>query len=194
MSFNFFPLVFRQKHIIRWGLMRNVTKETLSEHSYETAVIAHALALIGNTYFGKNYNADRIVTLALYHDATEVFTGDLPTPIKYYNNEIRSIYASIEDNAKNQLIMKLPPEMQGEYDRILSQSESEEMKKLCKIADVLSAYIKCIEEEKSGNGEFSDAKLSTEKKLKSYDCEELDYFMKHFLPSFEKNLDELQKN
>ena len=193
MSFNFFPLVFRQKHIARWGLMRNVTKETLSEHSFETAVIAHALAVIGNTYFGKSYNTDRIVTLALYHDATEVFTGDLPTPIKY-NEGIRSAYASIEENARGQLISKLPPEMQEEYGSILSMRESDELTRLCKIADVLSAYIKCIEEEKSGNTEFKDAKLATEKKLKSYNCPELDYFTEHFLPSFEKSLDELQKS
>lgn len=193
MSYNFFPLVFRQKHIIRWGLMRNVTPETLSQHSYETAVIAHALALIGNEYFGKNYNAERAVTLALFHDAAEVFTGDLPTPVKYYNGDIRTTYSAIEENAKDQLISKLPDALKGIYDGILSQDDSPELKRLVKIADVLTAYIKCIEEEKSGNNEFTDAKYSTEKKLETYRCDELDFFMKNFLPSFSKSLDELQK-
>lgn len=194
MSFNFFPLVFRQKHIIRWGLMRNVSQETLSQHSYETAVIAHALATIGNTYFSKNYNADRAVTLALFHDATEVFTGDLPTPVKYYNSEIRSTYAAIEDEAREQLVSKLPAELKDGYDAILAGNADEELRRLVKTADILAAYIKCVEEEKSGNTEFADAKLSTENKLKNYQSQELDFFLENFLPAFSKSLDELQKN
>ena len=189
---SFFAVFFRQKYINRWGLMRNDTQENLSTHASEVSCIAHALALIGNKYFGKNYNADRAAVLALYHDMPEVFTGDLPTPVKYANPTLRKCYAELEEQATNQLIDRLPDEMKDEYRNLLNITESDkELKKLIKGADKLCALIKCMEEEKSGNTDFISAKESTENALKEIMFDELDYFMKHFLPSFSGTLDEL---
>jgi 5'-deoxynucleotidase len=189
---SFFAVFFRQKYINRWGLMRNVTNENLSIHASEVACIAHALAVIGNTYFQKNYDCNRVAVLALYHDMPEVFTGDLPTPVKYANKELRDCYAELESQAVEQLINRLPREMQNEYKGLVDISPDEkELKKLVKAADKLCALIKCIEEEKSGNRDFSSAKESTEKSLKKMDCEELDYFIENFLPCFFGTLDEL---
>ena len=189
---SFFAVFFRQKYINRWGLMRNDTQENLSTHASEVSCIAHALAVIGNKYFGKNYNADRAAVLALYHDMPEVFTGDLPTPVKYANPTLRKCYAELESQATNQLIDRLPDEMKDEYRNLLNITKSdEELKILIKGADKLCALIKCMEEEKSGNTDFISAKESTEKALKEIMFDELDYFIKHFLPSFSGTLDEL---
>ncbi len=189
---SFFAVFFRQKYINRWGLMRNVTEENLSTHAAEVSCIAHALAVIGNTYFGKKYDCDRAALLALYHDMPEVFTGDLPTPVKYANTALRQCYAQLENQAVEQLIKRLPEEMQKEYESLVRTDEQDkELKKLVKGADKLCALIKCIEEEKSGNNEFTSARESTEKALKKMDSEELDYFIKNFLPSFSGTLDEL---
>lgn len=192
----FFPLVFRQKYIRRWGLMRNITTETLAEHSYEVAVTAHALALIGNHIFGKSYDADRTATLALFHDAPEVFTGDLPTPVKYYNSEIRANYAAIERNAIDQLTSKLSPEISSEYAAILGSIERKndrELVPLVHAADKICAYIKCVEEEKGGNSEFRSARASVKASLDKIDLPELSWFCEHILPAFECDLDELQR-
>lgn len=193
----FFPLVFRQKYIRRWGLMRNLTTETLAEHSYEVAVTAHALALIGNAMFGRSYDADRTATLALFHDAPEVFTGDLPTPVKYYNQQIRENYAAIERNAVDQLTSKITPEIRGEYSAILNEGQrpcDAELWALVHAADKLCAYIKCIEEEKGGNSEFRSAKASTRASLDRIDLPELKWFIEQVLPCFECDLDELQNS
>ena len=193
----FFPLVFRQKYIRRWGLMRNITTETLAEHSFEVAVTAHALALIGNNLFGRNYDADRTATLALFHDAPEVFTGDLPTPVKYYNKDIRENYAVIERNAVAQLTSKIAPEIASEYSAILGSSVREgdrELLPLVHAADKVCAYIKCVEEEKGGNSEFRSAKASTMASIEKIDLPELRWFIEHVLPSFENDLDELQNS
>lgn len=193
----FFPLVFRQKYIRRWGLMRNITTETLAEHSFEVAVTAHALALIGNNLFGRNYDADRTATLALFHDAPEVFTGDLPTPVKYYNKDIRENYAAIERNAVAQLTSKIEPEIADEYSAILGSSVREgdrELLPLVHAADKVCAYIKCVEEEKGGNSEFRSAKASTMASIEKIDLPELRWFIEHVLPSFENDLDELQNS
>lgn len=189
---SFFAVFFRQKYINRWGLMRNVMNENLSTHAAEVSCVAHALALIGNTYFGKNYDADRVAVLALYHDMPEVFTGDLPTPVKYANQALRQCYAELENQATKQLIDRLPPELQSEYEKILEVFPiDKEIKKLIKGADKLCALIKCIEEEKSGNKDFTSARESTEKSLRDMKFEELDYFMENFLPAFSGTLDEL---
>lgn len=189
---SFFAVFFRQKYINRWGLMRNVTNENLSTHAAEVSCIAHALAVIGNTYFGKSYNADRVAALALYHDMPEVFTGDLPTPVKYANEALRSCYAELEAKAVEQLTDRLPKELQGEYKGLLEMNdEDRQLKKLVKGADKLCALIKCIEEEKSGNSDFSSARASIERSLNEISFEELDYFIKNFLPAFEGTLDEL---
>lgn len=189
---SFFAVFFRQKYINRWGLMRNVMNENLSTHAAEVSCVAHALALIGNTYFGKNYDADRVAVLALYHDMPEVFTGDLPTPVKYANTALRQCYAELEEQATRQLIDRLPVELQNEYGNILELSpEDKELKKLIKGADKLCALIKCIEEEKSGNKDFVSAREATEKSLFDMKFDELDYFIENFLPAFSGTLDEL---
>lgn len=187
---SFFSLLFRQKYITRWGLMRNTTSESLAEHSAQVAAVAHALAVIGNTKFGKHYDTGKIACIALYHDAAEVFTGDMPTPIKYFSPEMRSGYALIEKQATDKLISKLPEELRAEYASLLTP-EDEENEKIVKIADKLCAYIKCLTEEASGNREFLSAKQSTEDALDRYDSPELEYFREKFLCSFLLTLDEM---
>lgn len=188
----FYPMVFRQKYIHRWGLMRNMTEETLSEHSYDVAVLTHALCTIANRIFGKSYDTGKAVCYALFHDVQEVYTGDMPTPAKYYNEEMRKNYAKIEDNATEQLLSKLPEELFDDYNDLLHPEDSE-YHAIVKAADKLSAYIKCIEELKCNNNEFKSAAASTLAALKANPLPELAYFMKHFLPAFEADLDELQK-
>ena len=188
---SFYALVFRQKYIKRWGLMRNTLPENLSEHAMETAVLAHALALIGNEYFQKSYNPDRIATLALFHDVPEVYTGDLPTPVKYFDRNTRDSYQNIEDQAIASLLGKLPAPLRATYsDLFAGGSETEH--RLVKAADKLCAYIKCVEEEKCGNSEFISAKASTARSIAAMGCEELDWFVEHLLPTFSMTIDEMQ--
>ena len=189
---SFFALLFRQKFITRWGLMRSVTPESLSEHTAECAVIAHALALIGNTYCGKSYDPDRVASLALFHDAPEVFTGDLPTPIKYFSDETKSDYEILEKHAIDTLVSKLPEELRPIYSSLLSPTEEDaESMKLVKIADKLCAYIKCLTEEVAGNRDFVSARKSTEAILDGIDSPELDYFRKNLLTAFSLTIDEM---
>ena len=169
--------------------MRNTTDENLSEHSAETAFVAHALALIGNKIYGKNYDANAIAVTALYHDAAEIYTGDLPTPVKYYSEEMRKNYKQIEAAAEKILVSHLPEQFKGVYADIISGSSGEE-KVLIKAADKICALIKCIEEGKSGNREFASAEKSTREALEKMDCPEADYFMKEFLPAFLGTIDE----
>lgn len=188
----FYPMVFRQKYIHRWGLMRNMTDETLSEHSYDVAVLVHALCSIGNNIFGKNHDTGKAVCYALFHDVQEVYTGDMPTPAKYYNDEMRMNYAKIEENATKQLLSKLPENLLPVYDDLL-HPENSEYHAIVKAADKLSAYIKCIEELKCNNNEFKSAAETTFASLKANPLPELQYFIEHFLSAFEADLDELQK-
>ena len=160
MNNSFYALIFRQKYIKRWGLMRNSRDESLAEHASETAILTHALCTIGNKYFAKDYDTERAVTLALFHDTTEVYTGDLPTPIKYFSSEMRDNYKMIEKNAQETLLSHLPEELRPDYNALLD-SDDDPLHRLVKAADKLAALIKCIEEEKSGNPEFSAAKTST---------------------------------
>ncbi len=189
MNYGFFALMFRMKYIDRWALMRCTTKENLSEHSLETAIIANALANIGNTYFNKAYNADAIALKAIYHDATEIMTGDLPTPIKYYNTDIRQAYAKVEKCAEEKILSLLPKELYDSYESAFSLSEDE--RKLIKAADKLCAYIKCKNEVLSGNIEFSHAEKATKSALDACECEELGYFIDNFLKAFFEPLDNL---
>lgn len=189
MDFGFFALMFRMKHIDRWALMRCNSKENLAEHSLEVAIIANALAHIGNTYFDKNYNCDRIAVKAMFHDASEIMTGDLPTPIKYYNDEIRKAYATVESCATEKILSLLPQELKGIYGEAFECSSEEKL--LIKAADKLCAYIKCVNEEKSGNIEFSHAVKATKSAMEKMDCQELEYFKKHFLDAFFKPLDKI---
>ena len=189
---NYFAMMSRMKYIDRWALMRNTRSENLSEHSLEVSMIAHALAILGNTYLGKELNAERAAVLGLYHDATEIITGDMPTPIKYYNPEIRHTYQDIEEKAGQTLLSMLPEEMRVSYERLFTrQDEDAYLWKLVKAADKLSAYIKCIEEEGTGNREFVRARETTLKQLHALDVEEAELFFTYFIDAYGKNLDEL---
>lgn len=189
---NYFAMMSRMKYIDRWALMRNTRAENLSEHSLEVSMIAHALAILGNTYLGKDLNAERAAVLGLYHDATEIITGDMPTPIKYYNPEIRHTYQDIEEKAGQTLLSMLPEEMRASYERLFTrQDEDAYLWKLVKAADKLSAYIKCIEEEGTGNREFVRARETTLKQLHALDVEEAELFFTYFIDAYGKNLDEL---
>lgn len=191
MGSSFFALAFRMKYINRWGLMKNTRSENLTEHSAETAMIAHALALIGNKIYGKNYNCERIAVLALYHDISEIITGDLPTPVKYFNEDIKNSYKQVEKNACHSLAKKLPDELYSEYSDILGCECDEQTRRLLKGADKLSALIKCTEEVKDGNGEFSKALTSTLEALDKIDLPEVKYFIENMMPAFSLTLDEL---
>lgn len=188
--YSFYSIAFRQKYIQRWGLMRNINNENLSEHSSEVAMITHALAVIGNNIYDKNYDCGRAVSIALFHDVPEVYTGDLPTPVKYFNENMRETYKSVENDAITKLLNKLPNELKQSYHEIFYPTD-DDILLLVKIADKLCAYIKCIEEEKSGNNEFAKAKEMLCQTLNQFNSPELDYFIKHFLPSFEWTLDEM---
>ena len=189
---HFFAYLSRLKLIKRWGLMRNVTPENSQEHSWQVATIAHALGLIQVRLFGGNVNANKAAVLALYHDASEVITGDLPTPVKYANKVIRDAYHALEENACGTLLSMLPKELVEGYEPLLAPYNSPETE-LVHIADKICAYLKCIEEEPCGNSEFAVARLSIEKILYQYEEErpEVAYFLEHFVPSFTLTLDEL---
>lgn len=188
---HFYAMLSRMKNINRWGLMRNTRQENLSEHSLEVALIAHALAIIGNKRLGKNYNADKVATAAMFHDTSEIITGDMPTPIKYYNPEIKSAYKSIEAVAEKQLLDMLPSDLKEEIAPYYSIDN--ETARLIKAADKISALIKCIEEIKMGNTEFKEAEKSTRAAIEALTLEEADIFCKEFLESFYLTLDE-QRN
>ncbi|CNF94739.1 5'-deoxynucleotidase [Yersinia intermedia] len=189
---HFFAHLSRLKLINRWPLMRNVRTENVSEHSLQVAFVAHALAIIKNRKFNGNLNADRIALLAMYHDASEVITGDLPTPIKYYNPQIAHEYKKIEKVAQQKLIEMLPKELQHDFRCLLDEHYySEEEKVLVKQADALCAYLKCLEELSAGNNEFIQAKARLEKTLAMRQSPEMDYFMAVFVPSFSLSLDEI---
>ena len=190
---HFYALMSRLKLIDRWALMRNSMPENLSEHSLEVAMLAHALAVIGNRYFGKELDAKQSALIGMYHDATEIITGDMPTPIKYFNRDIQEAFQAIEANAAYRLVMMLPEEMQEEFREIFEPGfQYEYEKKLVKAADKLSALMKCIEEAKAGNREFAQAEQATLEAITAMKLPEVEYFMKKFLPSYYKTLDELQ--
>lgn len=192
MSHHFFAMMSRMKYIERWALMRNSESENISEHSLEVSMIAHMLALISNKRCGNHLNPERVAVLALYHDSTEIITGDMPTPIKYYNQEMKETFQEIEESAAQHLIQMLPEDFQEEYRSIFfHQEEDSYLWKLVKAADRMSAMIKCIEEEKAGNREFIKAKETIEKALIESNLKEVDVFMKEFLPAYYKTLDEL---
>ena len=188
MKHHFFALLSRMKYINRWGLMRSTRPENLSEHSLETAFIAHALCLIRNKQLGGNLNAEKAAVIAMFHDCTEIITGDMPTPIKYYNPDIKSAYKKIEAIAEDELISMLPSDMQDFYRDFYTPDEKTE--RLIKAADKLSALIKCIEEKNMGNREFSSAEQSAREALASLNLPEANVFMEEFLPSFSMTLDE----
>ncbi len=188
---NFFAMLSRMRYINRWGLMRNTLPENISEHSLDVAVIAHALAVIRNICYQGNVNAERVALLALFHDCTEIITGDMPTPVKYYAPEIRAAYREVEAAARNSLLEGLPEQFQHTYAPLLAETEEEkELWTLVKAADKLSALIKCIEERRMGNDDFKRAEETTITAIKEMKLQEAEYFMNEFLPAYCLTLDE----
>lgn len=189
---HFYAYVSKLKYILRWGLKRNVENENVKEHSFDVSMIAHALAIIRNTYFEGDVDANRVAIMALYHDATEVLTGDLPGPIKYFNPSIAEAYKSVEKAAEEKLIAMLPNELRDHYEPLLDYSKEEKLYgQLVKAADIIAAYLKCLQEVDSGNHEFGVAKERVESMLAELTLPEVDYFMEKFVPSFRLTLDEL---
>ncbi len=189
---HFYAMISRMKYINRWGLMNNTKYENLSEHSLQVAMIAHCLVLIHNKRFNGKLNPERASLLAIYHDATEIITGDMPTPIKYFNPEIKNAYREIENTASDKLISMLPADFQEDFEGILKMNteEDNELKRFVKMADRFSALIKCIDELRMGNDEFRKAKESIEKSIHDSNMPEAEVFEKEFLPSFYLSLDE----
>ena len=191
MKSHFFAYVSRMRFIQRWALMRNTAQENVQEHSHQVAVLAHALAVIRNEKFGGSVDAGQVAVAALYHDASEILTGDMPTPIKYDNPDIQKAYKEVEAVAERKLLGMLPEELQAVYAPVIT-GQGGEIEQLVKAADKLSAYIKCVEELKAGNNEFREAAGQTRKALEAYDLPEVAYFLKTFMDSFSLTLDELK--
>ena len=185
----FYAMISRMKYIDRWGLMNNTRTENISEHSLETAILAHALVNIANIRLGENLNADRAAVIGMFHDAGEIITGDMPTPIKYYNPSIKDAYKAVEKVAEDRLVSMLPDDLQDIYRPVIS-NEDEVLERYVKAADKISALIKCIEEEKMGNADFKSAKASTLKILTELHMPEVDFFIDNFLPGYYLTLDE----
>jgi 5'-deoxynucleotidase len=192
MGYSFFAMLFRMKYIHRWALMRNTRPENLSEHAMETAAITHCLALIRNKRFGGSVNPERAALIGLYHDCTEIITGDLPTPVKYHDKALRTSYKQMEQEAAKRMLSLLPTELKEEYESLLQPTQEDaQLWQLCKGADKLTALIKCVEEEKMGNTEFASAKRATLQALEAMELPEIKVFMQEYLPAFGLTLDEL---
>ena len=188
---HFFAYMSRMRFIQRWALMRNTFAENVQEHSHTVAILAHALAVIRNRYYGGNVDEGQVAVAALYHDAPEILTGDMPTPIKYHNPAIRDAYRQVERVAEEKLLDMLPEDLRPGYRAALSPAATE-VQELVRAADKLSAYIKCVEELKAGNDEFKKAAQQTMDAMVDMELPELEYFMEHFLPSYRLTLDELE--
>ena len=186
------------KYVNRWGLMRNSRNESLSDHTLDVVFISHALVVIANTYFNEALDEGRVCTLAAFHDAPEIITGDMPTPVKYINPEMKRVYSKVEQNAKNTMIDQLPEQMQPTYEFALNGGDFQDdiLLRYVKAADKISALIKCIEEEQSGNKDFADAKISTMKIIENdyKDMPEVEFFLNNFLPGYYYTLDEQTRN
>ena len=191
MKSHFFAYISRMRFIQRWALMRNTAPENVQEHSHQVAVLAHALAVIRNEKFGGAVDPGQVAVAALYHDASEILTGDMPTPIKYDNPAIQHAYKEVEAVAEKKLLHMLPEELQSVYAPILTPTDPD-VERLVKAADKLSAYIKCVEELKAGNTEFREAAAQTRKALEGYGLPEVAYFLDTFIDSFSLTLDELK--
>ena len=191
MKSHFFAYISRMRFIQRWALMRNTAPENVQEHSHQVAVLSHALAVLRNEKLGGHVDPGAVAVAALYHDASEILTGDMPTPIKYDNPAIRTAYKDVEAVAEHKLLNMLPEELRGVYAPILTV-EDPEIEALVKAADKLSAYIKCVEELKAGNNEFREAAAQTRKALESYGMPEVESFLETFMDSFSLTLDELK--
>ena len=190
MSHSFFAYIFRMRYIARWALMRNTRTENVEEHSYEVAVLAHALAVIGRDVFHKDLDPDKTATAALFHDAPEIITGDMPTPIKYFNPELKSAYGQVEAVAQDKLLSMLPPELTAAYEPLVRETDPE-VRRYVKAADKLAAWLKCQEELKAGNAEFKRAADETLTTLRAMGMEEVDWFMEQLGGAFQLTLDDL---
>ena len=191
MGYNFFAYISRMKYIGRWSLMRNSLPENIQEHSHMVAVIAHALGIIRRDVFGVECNPEECAAAALYHDCSEILTGDLPTPIKYHSDEIRDSYKQLESLACSKLLDTLPEEIRASFEPLVDGEAAERLHDVIKAADKLSAYIKCIEERRAGNDEFLSAEKQTRAILDANPMPEVKYFLDNFIPAFELTLDEL---
>lgn len=193
MNHHFFAMMSRMKYIERWALMRNSEKENISEHSMEVAMITHALAVISNVRLGNSINVEKAALIGLYHDCTEIITGDMPTPIKYYNDDIKTAFKEVENVAANKLLSMLPEDMRPYYDDLFFKEEEDKyLWKLEKAADKISALIKCMEEQKAGNTEFTSAYKTLEESIHKMGLKEVDIFFEEFIPSYQMTLDELK--
>ena len=193
MPHHFFAYMNRMKYIRRWGLMRNTQAENDMEHAFQTAMIAHAIALLGNARYRRDYDAEHIMALAMYHDASEVITGDLPTPVKHNNPVIRDEYHRLEAIADQRLLRMLPEDIRPTYEALIGTEEKGVEWRIVKAADKISAYIKCMEERQSGSHEFEAAEAQQLAALHEMHCPEAEYFIEHMLPCFAQNLDELTR-
>jgi len=194
MNSHFFAYMYRLRYIERWSLMRNVMKENVAEHSFHVAMLTHALCTIANTVFERSVPTDRIVSMALFHDATEVFTGDIPTPVKHHNPKILSNFREIEQLAAERLLDMIPEPLRQVYDPLIDTKKNGQdaaFKVYLKAADLLDAYLKCVTELSAGNREFATAKKQIEESMAELALPELNYFLEHMAPSFEKTVDEL---
>ena len=190
MNHSFFAYIFRMRYIARWALMRNTRTENVEEHSYEVAVLSHALAVIGRDVFHKELDPDKTAAAALFHDAPEIITGDMPTPIKYYNPELKTAYKRVEAVAQDKLLSMLPPELVAAYEPLVREADPE-VRRYVKAADKLAAWLKCQEELKAGNSEFKKAAGETLSALQAMGMEEVDWFLEHLGGAFQLTLDEL---
>ncbi len=190
---DFFALISRMKYIDRWALMRNTEKESLSQHSFEVSIIAHALAVISNTRLGTDYDEKKVALIGLYHDAAEILTGDMPTPVKYYSPDILNAFKNVEEVASEKILSMLPNDLRPKYKDLFFADEADaQLWRLNKAADKLSALIKCIEERKAGNREFDKAYEATLASIHAMECEPAEIFLEEFIPSFDLTLDQLK--
>ncbi|WP_026673923.1 5'-deoxynucleotidase [Alkalihalobacterium bogoriense] len=185
--------LYRVRYIERWSLMRNVMKENVAEHSYHVSLLTHCLCSIASEIYGKQINTEKAVTLSLFHDVTEVFTGDIPTPVKHHNRDILNNFRDIEKLAAEKLVKQAPNELKHVYQEAICDSTDDELMNYIKAADLIDAYLKCTIELSAGNREFVVAKKQIEEKIIQLNMPEVDYFLRHFAPSFEKTLDEISE-
>ena len=191
---HFFAYLRRMKYITRWSLMRNSERENIQEHSLEVAMVAHHLGILRNVYFDGTIDVNRLAVLAMYHDASEIFTGDMPTPVKYFTPELRELYGRVEVMAQEKLLSTLPLELRDAYREPLLGTDDDEYERLLKAADVLCAFMKCVAEQQAGNEEFAEAYTSTKNKLESMAMPEVNLFMERYIPSLGKSLDLLHSS
>lgn len=192
-EYSFFAMMSRLRYIDRWMLMRNSREESLSEHSLDVAMLAHALCIIGNRRFGRNLDCEKAAMIGMFHDVSEIITGDMPTPVKYFNEDIKHIYKDIESDACKKLLSLLPEDMKEDYRKLLMPEDGklEYERRLVKGADKLSAFIKCIEEKKAGNNEFVSAEKTTLETIHRLQLPEVEIFLNEFIPSYGKTLDDM---